>query len=32
MNGMKELWYAVVAAVITYFGITAFASFVESVQ
>ena len=31
-NGMKELWYSVIAAVVTFFGMTAFAGFVESVQ
>jgi hypothetical protein len=29
---MKELWYVIIAAVVTFFGITAFAGFVESVQ
>jgi len=29
---MKELWYVITAAIVTFFGITAFASFVESVQ
>jgi hypothetical protein len=32
MNGMKELWYTVAAAVMTFFGMTGFASFVEAVQ
>ena len=32
MNGMKELWYTVIAAIVTFFGMTAFAGFVESVQ
>lgn len=32
INGMKELWYTVIAAVVTFFGMTAFAGFVESVQ
>lgn len=32
MNGMKELAYTVIAAIITFFGLTAFAGFVESLQ
>lgn len=32
MDGMKELWYAVIAAIVTFFGMTAFAGFVQSVQ
>ena len=32
MNGMKELWYTIIGAIVTFFGMTAFASFVESVQ
>ena len=31
-NGMKELGYTVIAAVVTFFGMTAFAGFVEAVQ
>jgi len=29
---MKELWYVIIAAVVAFFGMTAFAGFVESVQ
>jgi hypothetical protein len=31
-DGMKELMYTIVAAVIAFFGMAAFAGFVESVQ
>jgi hypothetical protein len=31
-NGMKELMYSIVAAVLAFFGTAAFAGFVESVQ
>jgi hypothetical protein len=31
-NGMKELIYSIIAAVLAFFGTVAFAGFVESVQ
>jgi hypothetical protein len=32
MNGMKELAYTVIGAIVTFFAMTGFAGFVESVQ
>lgn len=32
MNGMKELWYTVIGAIVTFFGMTGFAGFVGSIQ